>query len=91
MAESPFVRRVRRAVRDASSRAVDELLGAQTSTDALGAAVRRVQQGRRLLDSQGARLLGTLGLATQVDLDRVSQRIGRLRKRLEVLLDRVER
>lgn len=85
MAESPFVRRMRQTMRDVGSRAVDEILGAQSSGDALGAAVRTVQQGRRLLDAQSTKVLSSLGLATHDDVDRLSQRLGRIRKRLERL------
>ena len=87
MADSPLMKRLRRRARAIGSRALDEILSSDQRADAMGAAVRRVQEGRRMIDEQGARVLGALGLATQPDLDRVSRKVGRVRKRLEALLD----
>ena len=87
MSESPLIKRLRRRAKDLGSRAVDELLKSKDGPDALGAAVRGVQQGRRVLDEQGSRVLGALGLATQDDLERVNRKVGRLRKRLLGILD----
>jgi hypothetical protein len=53
------------------------------------AAVRRVQEGRAFIDENASRLLGVLGLATQADLERVSKKVGRLRKRMTALIDRL--
>ncbi|MEL6545430.1 MAG: hypothetical protein AAFQ82_12440 [Myxococcota bacterium] len=39
------------------------------------------------MDESTARVLDALGLATRDDLDAVSRRIGRLRKRLQRLID----
>lgn len=69
---------------------MEEILASETRADALGAAVRRVQQGRRTLDETGSKVLGSLGLATQEDLTRLEQRVGKLRKRLRRILDDLE-
>ena len=45
---------------------------------------------RRDLLRRAGNGLGALGLATHADLDRVNQKIGRLRKRMEAILDRLE-
>lgn len=90
MADSPFLKRLKKRALAVGSRAVDELMASENRADALGVAVRRVQEGRRALDENASRVLGTLGLATQVDLDRVSVKVGKLRKRLQALVDELE-
>ena len=87
--ESP-IRRLRRRATSLGTRALQELLTPEQRADALGVAAKGVQEGRRLLDDSSARLLAALGLATQTDLERVSRKVGRLRKRLEALLDTFE-
>ncbi len=79
--------RLRRRAGRLRARAVDELLASQQRDDLLGAAVRQVQRGRRNLDDRGAKVLGSLGVATKEDLEKVSRRLARLRKRLETLVD----
>ena len=90
MAESPLFKRLRARAKAMGKTAIDELLQSEQSSSAVGAAVRRVQEGRQLLDENASRVLGALGLATQADLDRVSKKIGRLRKRMTALLDKLE-
>ena len=51
--------------------------------------MRRAQAARTRLDDQGARMVAVMGFATQADLERVSRKIGRLRKRLRTILDRL--
>jgi len=87
MARTPLIKKLRRRARALRSRAVDGLLANESRADALGAAVRRVQRGRRTLDERSAQLLGSLGLATQTDLERLQQRVARLRKRLRGIAD----
>ena len=87
MADSPLIKKLRERARDLSTRAVDELLTSDSRSDALGAALRGVQKGRKSLDQQGARMLGALGLASVEDLERVNRKVARLRKRLLRLLD----
>lgn len=90
MAQSPLLKRLRARAKEVSSRAFDELLADDARSEVLNAALRRVQQGRRTLDETGSRVLGTLGLANQEDLERVKKRIGRLRKRLRRIVDELE-
>lgn len=87
MARTPLIKKLRRRARALRSRAVDELLASESRANALGAAVRRVQRGRRTLDQRSAKLLGALGLATQEDLERLQRRVARLRKRLRGVAD----
>jgi len=87
VAQSPLMKRLRERARDLGSKAVDELLASESRADTLGAAVRGVQKGRRTLDEGGARMLGVLGLAGPEDVARINKRLGRLRKRLQTLLD----
>ncbi len=88
MADSPLKRLGERA-RELGSRAVGELLKDEQRAEVVGAAVRTLQAARSQLDAQQGRVLAAMGLATQADLERVSRRIGRLRKRLLALRDRL--
>ncbi|MEE8408086.1 MAG: hypothetical protein V3T05_00640 [Myxococcota bacterium] len=90
MAKRRLLDALRRRARTLRARAVDELLENERRSEAVGAALRRVQQGRRVLDERSARMLAALGFATQQDLERVSQKIGRLRKRMMALLDELD-
>ena len=85
MAETPLFKKLRKRAEEA----VDDILGADSPTDAIGAAVKQIQKGRRTLDEGGAKVLTKMGLATADDLERVNRRIGRLRKRLRGVLERV--
>lgn len=89
MAESPLWKRVKDRAKNVGKSALDELLASEESSSVASAAVRRVQEGRAFLDENASRLLGALGLATQADLDRVSKKVGRLRKRMTALIDRL--
>ncbi|MEZ4271679.1 MAG: hypothetical protein R3C68_09680 [Myxococcota bacterium] len=88
MAQSPLIKRLRQRAKELSTIAVDEILSHDSNH--LGSAVRGAQEGRRVLDQQGARILGVLGLATQEDCQRVGRKVGRLRKRMLELLDRLD-
>lgn len=90
MTDSPFLKRLKQRARSLGERAVDELLASENRSDAVGAAVRRVQEGRRAFDENASRVIGAMGLATHDDLERVSRKVGRLRKRLNELLDRLD-
>ncbi len=87
MAESPLLKKFRAKAREFSSRAVDELLDGEGRADPVGMAVRGLQRGRREFDETGGRLLSAMGFATVEDAERVGRRIGRLRKRLQRLVD----
>ncbi|MEO0813190.1 MAG: phasin family protein [Myxococcota bacterium] len=89
MAESPLIKKLRARAQDLTGRAAREVLnrGGSRGTDAMGAALRGAQSGRKVMDESTARVLDALGLATRDDLDAVSRRIGRLRKRLQRLID----
>ncbi len=90
MADSPLFKRLRARAKAVGKSAIDELLQSEESSSAVGAAVRRVQESRQFIDENASRVLGVLGLATQADLERVSKKVGRLRKRMTALLDRLE-
>ena len=89
MSESRLHRLGKRA-KDLGQRALQELLTDEQRSEAMGMAAKGVQEGRRVLDEGSAKLLTAVGLATQPDLDRVSRKVGRLRKRLENVLDELE-
>lgn len=90
MDDSPLFKRLRRGAKAIGTKALVELMSSDSRSEALGAAVKGVQEGRRILDESSARLLSALGLATQPDLERITRRVGRLRKRLEALVDAME-
>ncbi len=68
-----------------------EVLAGEHGSAALAAALRTAQEGKKKLDAKGAELVDALGLVSQEDLERVSRKIGRLRKRLQTLLDELEK
>jgi hypothetical protein len=88
MTPSPL-QRLRRGARQLGARAVGELLASDAGAGAAGDVVKRLQAARVSLDDGSARMMAALGLATKADLDRVSRKIGRLRKRMLALLERV--
>ena len=90
MADSPLIKRLRERAKSLSSKAVEELLTSDKRSDALGNAIRRVQNGRRTIDEGATRLLGILGVASREDLNVINRRIGRIRKRLQSVLDDLE-
>ena len=90
MAQSPLIKRLRARAKELGSRVVEEALNSDRRSDAVGEAVRRVQQSRRSLDEGAARVLGALGLATQEDLEHLNRRVGKLRKRLLGILDQLD-
>lgn len=56
----------------------------------MGAAIKGAQSGRKVIDDGTAKVLDTLGLATRDDVDVLAQRIGRMRKRMQRLLDELD-
>ena len=90
MDDSRLFKRLRRTAKDIGERALQEIMNTDGGADALGVAVKSVQQGRRILDESSIKLLGALGLATQADSERVTRKVGKLRKRLEALEDTLE-
>jgi hypothetical protein len=90
MDDSRIFKRLRHTAKTFGERALQEIMSSEGGADALGVAVKGVQEGRRLLDESSVRLLGALGLATQADLERVTRKVGKLRKRLEALVDGLE-
>lgn len=89
MADSPLWRRVKERARTMSKSAIDEILQSEDASGLVGAAVRGAQAGRRVIDDNAAHVIGAVGLATQSDLERVSKKIGRLRKRMTALIDQL--
>ena len=83
-------RKIRRRARHLRTRALDELLASEERADALGAAVRQVQKGRRALDDNSAKMLGAMGLASREDLEHINRKVARLRKRLRGVLEQLE-
>lgn len=81
--------RIKKGAQNLGARALGELLATDERRKAVGKAVQKVQAGRRQLDDRAQQALTTLGLATQDDLQRVSRKIGRLRKRLGALSDKL--
>lgn len=93
MADSPLIQRLRRRARDAGELATRELFSrsGERGAETLGVAVRGLQTGRQVLDERAARMLESLGLATQQDIERLSRRIGRVRKRLLRMVSELDR
>jgi polyhydroxyalkanoate synthesis regulator phasin len=73
-----------------ATRAVEGIVTSEKGAAAITGAMRRMQDGRRALDEKATEVISALGLATKADAERVSRRIGKLRKRLQALLDEVE-
>lgn len=73
-----------------SKSAIDELLQSEDASGLVGAAVRGAQAGRKVIDDNAGHLIGAVGLASQSDLERISKKIGRLRKRMTALIDQLE-
>ena len=90
MPRSPLIKQLSARARALGARAVDDLLANEDRAKTVTQAVRRVQQARTVLDEQGARMLGAMGLATHVDVERVGRKVARLRKRLQALLERLD-
>lgn len=90
MAESPLMRRLRERVKELGHRAFDEFTASAPGAHAVSRAIEGAQRSREALDAQGARWVSALGFATQEDLARVSKKVGRLRKRLRTVLERLE-
>jgi polyhydroxyalkanoate synthesis regulator phasin len=91
MSNKPLIGRLKSRATDAGralgKRALEELLTQEQRSEAFELAAKGVSEGRRLLDEQFERLFAALGLATQADLDSVSRKVGRLRRRLETLVE----
>lgn len=89
MADSPLSR-LRKRARKLGARAASEILDDERRAETVGSVLKRLQDIRAVVDERGTRVLGALGLATESDLERVTRKIGRLRKRMEALLDRLD-
>ncbi len=81
---------VKRRATELGARAAREIIAGEKGAARVADAVRKVQDGRRVFDEQGARMLAAMGLATRDDLERVSQKIGKVRKRLQAVLDELD-
>ena len=90
MSERSFIHDLGRQALRLGERAAQELLTDAQRTQLMMGALRGVQQGRAALDHNSQRLLQSLGLATQADVLQLERQIGRLRKRLEALLAKLE-
>ena len=91
MALSPVAKRWREVILQVGESAIEELKASNNSADIVGAALKGAHGGKKVLEEQGGRLLGAMGFATTHDLDRVSRKIGKVRKRLLYLLDALPR
>ncbi len=89
MARSWIVDEVKRKAKELGARAAREITSGEGGAR-VAEAVRRVQEGRKVLDDKAGQLLSAMGLATQEDLERVSKKVGQVRKRLVALLDELE-
>lgn len=90
MQEPRLVRRLRRQARDLGTRAIDGFLASPDRAEAVSAAVRRVQAGRRAIDGRAAKIISSFGFATAHDLEPIERKLGRLRKRAQAILDRLD-
>ncbi len=75
--------RLRHRAQKLGERALQEMMSTPQGAEAVGIAIKGMQEGKRRLDAQAVNLIGTLGLATQEDLQRVSHKVGQARKRLQ--------
>lgn len=78
---------VKRRAAELGARAAREVIAGDKGAARVADAVRKVQEGRKVFDEQGARMLAAMGLATRDDVERLGFKIGRLRKRLQGLVD----
>ncbi|MEM6532866.1 MAG: hypothetical protein AAF654_09585 [Myxococcota bacterium] len=90
MADSPLIKKLRQRAKDVGGLAAKGILNSGRGADAVGAAMRGAQTGRQAVDEGTARVLDALGLATRDDVERLSKRIGKIRKRLQALVDALE-
>lgn len=90
MADKSTLNRIRRRAQALGEKALQEIMSSPSGAEAVGAAVKGMQEGKRILDAQASKVVGSLGLATQDDLDRLSRKVGQARKRLRALLDDLE-
>jgi hypothetical protein len=74
------------SVKQRAKEAAQEFVSSERGAAAMAEAVRRMQGSRRV----STELVKALGLATQEDVERVSRKIGRLRKRLQAIADDLE-
>ena len=66
---------------------VGDIVATERGGAALTAAMRGMQQSRRVFDEKASKLIAAMGLATKADIERVSLKLGKLRKRLQSLTD----
>jgi hypothetical protein len=90
LSRKPLIAQLGDKARELGSRAARELLSSERRAEVVGQAVRRAQEARTRFDEQGTRMLAAMGFATQADLERVSRKIGRMRKRLRSILDQLD-
>lgn len=69
-----------------AAKAVEGIVATETGSAAVAEALRRMQQGR----DKAGEVVGALGLATRTDVERLSRKIGKLRKQLQAMLDDLE-
>ncbi len=78
------------AARKMGTKAFEELLIVEEKSGALSGALKHLQTGRRAFDDSSERILASLGIANKEDLDQISHKMGKLRKRLDSILDRLD-
>ena len=88
MSDSPL-HRLRHRAQALGERALRDFLTDDRRAEALGKAAQSVQRGRQILDDKSTKILAKLGLATQADLEKVSRKVGRLRKQVQALVDQL--
>jgi len=72
-------------------KAAEDIVASERGSAAIGEAMRRVQQGRKVLDEKASEVVSALGIATKADVERVARKIGKLRKQVQELIDAADR
>lgn len=70
-----------------AAKAVETVVMSEKGAAALAGAMRRVQDGRSKIDEQATRMIAALGVATKADVERVGDKVRKLRKQVQALLD----
>ena len=70
-----------------ATKAVETVVMSEKGAAVIAGAMRRVQDGRNKIDEQAIRMISALGLATKADIERVGDKVRKLRKQVQALLD----
>lgn len=77
--------------KEQAAKAVETVLASEKGAAAIMSVMRRVQYSRTKLDEQSTRLINAIGLATKADVDRLSDKLRKVRKQLQSLIDMTQR